>query len=160
MERRLKRALASTSGRLKTKNNSSRLNGRSSQRQNLTLTWQSDATYARRRSMSSSPNRNCNVKQTKRTNSEAREWRHDSDKTKTNKLESWMILKISLRVKAGVPKTLVKRNIKYRLSKVIFKTVELPSLVWCRFFNFSAIRSSFRHVHIRVYIYNIVQSYK
>ena len=29
----------------------------------------------------------------------------------TNKLEWWMILKISLRAKAGVPKTLVKRKI-------------------------------------------------
>ena len=28
-------------------------------------------------------------------NSEAGEWRHDSDKTQTNKLEWWMILKIS-----------------------------------------------------------------
>ena len=42
------------------------------------------------------------------TNSEAREWRHDSDKTHTNKLEWWMILKI----KAGVPKTLVKRKLR------------------------------------------------
>ena len=46
-------------------------------------------------------------------NSEAREWRHQSDKTQTNKLEWWMILKISLRKKAGVPKTLVKRNFAY-----------------------------------------------
>ena len=37
---------------------------------------------------------------------------------------------------------------------------ELPSLVWFRFFYFSTICSSFRHVRIRVYIYNIVQSYK
>ena len=41
-------------------------------------------------------------------NSEAREWRHDSDKTQTNKLEWWMILKISFRETAGVPNTLVK----------------------------------------------------
>ena len=42
-------------------------------------------------------------------NSEAREWRHDSDKIQANKLEWWMILKISLSAKAGVPKTLVKQ---------------------------------------------------
>ena len=48
----------------------------------------------------------------------------------------------------------------HSLSKAIFKTAELPSLVWCRFFFFSTICSSFRHVRIRVYIYNIVQSYK
>ena len=34
------------------------LNGRSSQRRNLILTWQSDVIYARRRSISSSPNPN------------------------------------------------------------------------------------------------------
>ena len=45
-----------------------------------------------------------------RMNSEAREWRQDSDKTQTNKLE-WMILKISLRARAGVPKTLVKKKL-------------------------------------------------
>ena len=45
------------------------------------------------------------------SNSEAREWRHDSDKTQTNKLEWWTILKISLRPKAIVPKTLVKRKL-------------------------------------------------
>ena len=45
-------------------------------------------------------------------NSEALEWRHDSDKTQTNKLEWWIILKISLRAKAGVPKTLVKRKLR------------------------------------------------
>ena len=32
------------------------------------------------------------------------------DKTQTNKMEWWMILKISLRVIAGVPKTLVKQK--------------------------------------------------
>ena len=32
--------------------------------------------------------------------------------TQTNKLEWWMILKISLRAKAGVPKTLVKRKLR------------------------------------------------
>ena len=42
--------------------------------------------------------------------SEARQWRHYSDKTQTNKLEWWIILKISLRAKAGVPKTLLKRK--------------------------------------------------
>ena len=47
----------------------------------------------------------------KKSKSEAREWRHDSDKTQTNKLEWWMILKISLKGKAGVPKTLVKQNL-------------------------------------------------
>ena len=46
------------------------------------------------------------------------------------------------------------------LLKAMFKTADLPSLVWCRFFYFSTICSSFRHVRIRVYIYNIVQSYK
>ena len=45
-------------------------------------------------------------------NSKAREWRHDSDKTQTNKLEWWMILKISLRAKASVPKTLVKQKLR------------------------------------------------
>ena len=48
-----------------------------------------------------------------RDNSEAREWRHDSDKTQTNKLELWMSLNISLRAKEGVPKRLVER--KFRL---------------------------------------------
>ena len=38
--------------------------------------------------------------------------------TQTNKLEWWMILKISLRVKAGVPKTLVKQ--KLRLHSLYF----------------------------------------
>ena len=38
--------------------------------------------------------------------------------TRTNKLERWMILKISLRAKAGVPKTLVKR--KLRLHSLYF----------------------------------------
>ena len=40
------------------------------------------------------------------------------------------------------------------------KNCRTPSLVSCRFFYFSTICSSFRHVRIRVYIYNIVQSYK
>ena len=44
----------------------------------------------------------------------------------------------------------------YSLSKAILKTAELSSPVWCRSFYFSAIRSSFRHVRFRVYIYNIV----
>ena len=48
----------------------------------------------------------------------------------------------------------------HSLSKAILKTAELTSLVWCRSFYFSAIRSSFRHVHIRMYIYSIVQSSK
>ena len=38
--------------------------------------------------------------------------------TQTNKLEWWMILKISLRVKAGFPKTLVKE--KLRLHSLYF----------------------------------------
>ena len=42
------------------------------------------------------------------------------------------------------------------LSKVILKTAELPSLVWCRFFYFSTICCSFRHVRIRVYIYKAI----
>ena len=32
-------------------------------------------------------------------------------KQQTNKLEWWLILKISLRAKAGVPKTVVKRKL-------------------------------------------------
>ena len=51
-------------------------------------------------------------------NSEAREWRHDSDKTQIYKLEWWMIFKIPLRAKAGVPKTLVKQ--KLRLHSLYF----------------------------------------
>ena len=51
-------------------------------------------------------------------NSESREWRHDSDKITTNKLEWWMILKISLRAKAGVPKILEKE--KLRLHSLYF----------------------------------------
>ena len=51
-------------------------------------------------------------------NSEARKWHHDSDKTQTNKLALWMILKISLRAKAGIPKTLVKQ--KLRLHSLYF----------------------------------------
>ena len=50
--------------------------------------------------------------------SEAREWRHDSDKTQTNKLERWTILKISFRAKASIPKTLVKQ--KLRLHSLCF----------------------------------------
>ena len=50
--------------------------------------------------------------ETMASNSEAREWRHDSDKTQTNKLEWWMILKISWRAKSAVPKTLVKRKLR------------------------------------------------
>ena len=54
-----------------------------------------------------------------------REWRHDSDKTQTNKLEWWMILKISLRAKAGVPKTLVKQ--KFHLHSLYFPQNKLTS---------------------------------
>ena len=39
----------------------------------------------------------------------------------------------------------------HSLLKAILKTAELPSLVWCRFFYFSTICSSCRHVRIRVY---------
>ena len=53
-----------------------------------------------------------------RANSEVRECLHNSDKTQTNKLEWWMILKISLRAKAGFPKTLVKG--KHRLHFLYF----------------------------------------
>ena len=42
-------------------------------------------------------------------NSEAREWRHDSDK---QTVEWWMILKVSLRDTAGAPKRLVKRKLR------------------------------------------------
>ena len=56
----------------------------------------------------------------------------------------------------GWPKTNTPRSNNFiffhSLSKTIFKTVELPSLVWCRSFYFSTICSSFRHVRIRVYI--------
>ena len=45
-------------------------------------------------------------------NSVAHKWRHDSDKTQTNKLEWWMILKISLRAKGGVPKTLLEPKLR------------------------------------------------
>ena len=51
-------------------------------------------------------------------NSVAHKWRHDSDKTQTNKLEWWMILKISLRAKGGVPKTLLEQ--KHRLNFLYF----------------------------------------
>ena len=55
---------------------------------------------------------------TSEQNDEAREGRHHSDKTQTNKLEWWMIWKISIRAKAGFPKTLVKR--KLRLHSLYF----------------------------------------
>ena len=45
------------------------------------------------------------------SNSKAHEWRHDSDQAQTNKLEWWMILKISLRAKSSVPKTLLKQKL-------------------------------------------------
>ena len=53
-----------------------------------------------------------NVKPETRIAKRASAGRHDSDKTQTNKLEWWMILKISLRTKAGVLKTLVKRKLR------------------------------------------------
>ena len=64
----------------------------------------------------------------------------------------------------GSPKTNTPRSNNFifffhSLSKTIFKTAELPSLVWCRFFYFSTICSSFRHVCVRMYIVHIVQSY-
>ena len=64
-----------------------------------------------------------NVAHSFHINSEARQCRHDSDKNQTNKLEWWMILKISLRAKAGVPKTLVKR--KLRLHSLYFPQYSL-----------------------------------
>ena len=73
-------------------------------------------------------------------NSEAREWRHDSDKTLTNKLESWMILKISLRAKVGVPKTLVKR--KFRQHSLYFPHNTLMLTESCG--EFSDLHSIFR----------------
>ena len=48
----------------------------------------------------------------------------------------------------------------YSLAKAILKSTELSSLVWCRSYYFSAICSSFRHVRIRMYIYNTIQSSK
>ena len=62
------------------------------------------------------------------SSSEEREWRHDSNKTQTNKLEWWMILKISLRAKAGVPKTLVKQ--KLRLHSPYFPQNILYNCFW------------------------------
>ena len=56
-------------------------------------------------------------------NSEARELRHDIDNNQTNKLEWWMILKISLRAKAGIPKTLVKQ--KFPLHSMYFPQTTL-----------------------------------
>ena len=74
-------------------------------------------------------------------NSEVREWHHDSDKTQTNKLESWMILKIALlRVKAGVPKTLVKR--KFCLHSLYFPQNTLMLTESCG--EFSHLHSIFR----------------
>ena len=67
-------------------------------------------------------------------NSEAREWRHDSDKIQTNKLEWWMILKISLRTKVGVPKTLVKQ--KLRLHSLCFPRSCWLRLTWIHWFAF------------------------
>ena len=69
-------------------------------------------------------------------NSEAREWRHDSDKTRTNKLEWWMILKISLRAKDSVPKTLVQR--KPRLHSLYFPQ---------KTFMFTETRAEFSNLH-------------
>ena len=84
-------------------------------------------------------------------NSVAHKWRHDSDKTQTNKLEWWMILKISLRAKGGVPKTLLEQ--KHRLNFLYFpqntlmltesreefsdlhSIFRLRALRYCRFFS-------------------------
>ena len=74
------------------------------------------------------------------SNSEACEWCHDSDKTQTNKLEWWRILKISLRAKAGVPKTLVKRKV--RLHSLCFPQKMLMLTESCR--EFSDLHSIFR----------------
>ena len=60
----------------------------------------------------------CLIVNTLPFNSVAHKWRHDSDKTRTNKLEWWMILKISLRAKGGVPKTLLE--LKHRLNFLYF----------------------------------------
>ena len=57
-----------------------------------------------------------------RLNSVAHKWRHDSDKTQTNKLEWWMILKISLRAKGGVPKTLLEQKHRLKISCISLKT--------------------------------------
>ena len=80
------------------------------------------------------------------------QWRHDS---RLLLLLNWLlhIIKRALHVGSKI-RILCSRG------KVILKTAELPSLVWCRSFYSSAICSSFRHVSIRVYIYNIVQSSK
>ena len=75
-------------------------------------------------------------------NSEAREWRHASDKTQTNKLEWWMILKISLRAKAGFRKIL-------RLHSLFFPQNKLMLTVsrW----EFSDLHSTFRLRTLRYY---------
>ena len=81
-------------------------------------------------------------------NSEAREWRHDSDKSQTNKW--WTILKISLKAKAGVPKTLVKQ--KLRLHSLYFpqKTLLLTESRG----EFSDLHSIFRLCALR---YSLIQ---
>ena len=70
-------------------------------------------------------------------NSEAHECQHDSDKTLRNKLEWWMILKISLRAKA---KTLMKQ--KLHLHSLYFPQNNLIVTESCR--EFSDLHSSFR----------------
>ena len=96
-------------------------------------------------------------------NSEAREWRHDSDKTRTNKLEWLVISEISLRAKAVVSKTLVKR--KLRLHFLYFPQ---NTLLWTEssgefsdlhsIFKLSALRYSFNNtIKPVLYCYDIIQ---
>ena len=47
----------------------------------------------------------------------------------------------------------------HSLSKAILKTADLPSLVWCRFFYFSTICSSFRLVRIHAYLFTTYYKY-
>ena len=65
--------------------------------------------------------------------------------TQTNKLEWWMVLKISLRVKAGVPKTLVKQ--KLRLHSLYFPQNSLMLTESCG--EFSDLHSIFRFPVLR-----------
>ena len=60
---------------------------------------------------------------------------HDSEKSRTNKLEWWMILKISLRAKDGVPKTLVKQKLRLHSLYVLQNTLMLGDSVICILFS-------------------------
>ena len=86
-------------------------------------------------------------------NSKARESRHDSDKTQTNKLECWMILKISLRAKAGVPETLMRR--KLRLHSLYFPQNSLTLTESSG--EFSDLHSIFR-LHVLSYLRQALKS--